>query len=201
MALEMARQLERRGRIVRRLFLIAPMPFDMARMGPLRLQLDGLREPVDSLSAGQALGRWLRINHPLSPSLYRRLWRWSGIEGWRRFQCWRGRVRRRRGLPLTEAMQWADVRVDRFRLHAKYNPGATAVPTVIFNGVEPETDAAATWRDRFTGPFDVVPIPDPHGSEAAVERARAVILETLVRLGSPDSSRQPGRGIHRSEGT
>jgi hypothetical protein len=76
-------------------------------------------------------------------------------------------------------MQWADVRVDRFRLHAKYRPGTTAVPTVIFNGVEPATDAAATWRCHFTGPLDVVPIPDPHGEEAAVERARGVILETL----------------------
>ncbi len=181
MALEMARQLERRGSPVRRLYLIAPMAFDVAHLGPLRLQIDGLREPVDSLSTTEALGRWLKVNHPLSPALYRRLWRRTGIEGWRRLQCRRGRRRRRRGQPLTEAMQWADVRVDRFRLHTKYRPGTTAVPTVIFNGVEPATDAAETWRGLFTGPFDVVPIPDPHGEEAAVEGARRVILETLAQ--------------------
>jgi amino acid adenylation domain-containing protein len=201
MALELARQLEQRGSVVQRLYLIAPMPFDRVRVGPLRLQLDGLRQPPDSLSAREALGRWLRVNHPLSVDFYRRLWRRTGIEGWRRYQCWRGRARRRRGLPLTEAMQWSDVRVERFRLHTKYQPGTTAVPTVIFNGIEPETDAAATWRAHFSGPFEVVPIPDPHGDEQAVNRARDVILETLAQGESPAPGRNPNREENREEGT
>jgi hypothetical protein len=91
-------------------------------------------------------------------------------------------MRRALGLPLTERILWADVRVDRFRLHSRYRPGTVRTPTVIFNAVEPSTDAAATWRAIFEGPLTVVDSPDPHLDGGSVEAARRVILEHLDDL-------------------
>jgi acyl carrier protein len=185
MALEMARILEQQGRPARELLLIAPMPFDVARLGPLRLQLEGLRQPVDELTTGEVLARWLRANHPLTLAPYRRLWRRTAVEGWRRWLCALGRWRRRLGLPLTERILWADVRVDRFRLHAGYRPDPIRTPTVIFNAVEPATDAAATWRLVFSGPLTVIDTPDPHLDEQSIAAARRVILKYLDRRQGP----------------
>ncbi|MEE4270341.1 MAG: amino acid adenylation domain-containing protein [Thermoanaerobaculales bacterium] len=182
MALEAVRILEQRGIPVRRLLLIAPMPFDIARLGPLRLQIDDLGRPVDQLTSVEVAGRWLRANSPLTLAPYRRLWRRVVVEGWRRWLCHVGRMRRALGLPLTERILWADVRVDRFRLHSRYRPGTVRTPTVIFNAVEPSTDAAATWRAIFEGPLTVVDSPDPHLDGGSVEAARRVILEHLDDL-------------------
>ena len=182
MALETARIMGRRGLPVRRMLLISPMPFDIARVGPLRLQIDDLQQPADELSAGEALARWLRTNSPLTMAPYRRLWRRVAVESWRRWLCRVGRIRRALGLPLTDRIRWADVRVDRFRLHARYRPGPVDAPTVIFNAVEPSTDAAATWRPVFRGPLEVVDTPDPHLDDDSVAAAREVILEHLEGL-------------------
>ena len=46
-----------------------------------------------------------------------------------------------------------------------------------------ETDAAATWRPYFKGPFTVVQTPDPHVGDDSVEQAREVILRHLTDLG------------------
>ena len=75
------------------------------------------------------------------------------------------------------------MRVDRFRLHSRYRPGIVTTPTVVFNAREPETDAAATWRPYFAGPFTVHEIPDPHLDEGSVEAARERILHHLGDLG------------------
>lgn len=182
MAVEAARQLEERGRAAESLYLIAPMPLDVYRLGPLRLQIDGLRRPVDELSAPQAVRRYLRANNPLTLRPYRRAWRRLAIEPWRRLLCLVGRLRLRAGLPLTPGILYADVRVDRFRLHARYRPVRVRTPTVVFNAREPETDAAATWRPFFAGPFTVVETPDPHLDDASVEAARQLILERLAEL-------------------
>ena len=182
MAIEAARLMEARGLAVQGLYLIAPMPIDLYRWGPFRLQLDGLGGPVDELSPVAALGRWARGNNPLTPRPYRRAWRRLAVEPWRRLLCLAGRLRLRAGLPLTPRILHADVRVDRFRLHARYRPGVVRTPTVIFNAREPETDAAATWRPYFQGPFTVVETPDPHLDDTAVEAARRVILEHLRDL-------------------
>jgi len=96
--------------------------------------------------------------------------------------CRLGRIRRALGLPLTDRIRWADVRVDRFQLHARYRPGPVDAPTVIFNAVEPSTDAAATWRHVFNGPLTVIDTPDPHLDDDSVEAARRVILEHLDDL-------------------
>jgi hypothetical protein len=80
-------------------------------------------------------------------------------------------------------MQYADVRVDRFRLHVRYRPRPVHTPTVFFNAREPATDAAATWRPWFQGPFTVRPIPDPHLEDGSIEEARRLILEELQELG------------------
>jgi hypothetical protein len=85
-------------------------------------------------------------------------------------------------LPLTPRILYADVRVERFRLHARYRPGRIHTPTVIFNAKDTETDAAATWRPYFDGPFTVHETPDPH-DEASVEAARQMILRHLVDMG------------------
>jgi amino acid adenylation domain-containing protein len=182
MALEAVRIMEQRGIPVHRLLLIAPMPFDIARLGPFRLQIDDLDQPVDELTTTEVTTRWLRANSPLTLAPYRRLWRRVAVEGWRRWLCHVGRLRRALGLPLTERILWADVRVDRFRLHAAYRPGTVRTPTVIFNAVEPSTDAAATWRSVFDGPLTVVDTPDPHLDDDSVAAARRVILEHLDDL-------------------
>jgi hypothetical protein len=176
MAFEAVREMEARGVPVAALYLIAPMPLDFVHLGPLRLQLDGLRQPVDELSRGEALKRYLRTTHPFSLRLYQKIWRWWAIEPWRRLLCQLGRARRAAGRELTPGILWADVRVDRFRLHAAYRPSPIRTPSVIFNPTEPATDAAATWRPYFDGPLMVVDIPDPHLGETQTAAAREIIL-------------------------
>jgi thioesterase domain-containing protein len=182
MAIEAVRVMEERGIPVHRLYLIAPMPEDFYRIGPFRLQIDGLRRPVEELSATEALGLFARGNNPLTRRPYRRAWRRLAIEPWRRLLCLVGGLRRRAGLPLTPPLIHADVRVERFRLHAQWRPGIVRTPTVIFNARETETDAASTWRPYFQGPFTVHDTPDPH-DDASVEAAREVILRHLSDLG------------------
>jgi hypothetical protein len=182
MAIEAVRLMEERGIPVHRLYLIAPMPEDFYRFGPFRLQIDGLRKPVDELSASEALRLYARGNNPLTRRPYRRAWRWLAIEPWRRLLCAVGRMRKLVGLALTPRILHADLRVERFRLHARYRPGRVHTPTVIFNAKDTETDAAATWRPYFEGPFTVHDTPDPHDA-ASVEGARQVILHHLRDLG------------------
>jgi acyl carrier protein len=182
MAMETVRVMEERGIPVRRLYVIAPMPLDFYRLGPLRLQIDGLGRPVDELSSGEALRRYARGNHPFTRRPYRRAWRWLAIEPWRRLLCQVGRLRSRAGLPLTPRILHADVRVERFRLHAHYRPGVVHTPTVFFNARGTETDAAATWRPFLQGPLTVVETPDPHDDES-IEAARVVILDHLKDMG------------------
>ena len=183
MAVEMVRQMEEQGLLVQRLYLIAPMPVDFFRVGPFRLQIDALREPVGDLSLLQALRRFVGSNHPLTRRSYKRAWRFLAIQPLRRWLCFIGRLRRSVGLQLTPRILHADVRVERFRLHARYRPGSVTTPTVIFNAREPEADAAATWRPFFDGPFSVVGIPDPHLGEAFINDAKVVILEHLADVG------------------
>lgn len=184
MAVEAVRLMEERGIAVERLILIAPMAIDVYRWGPLSAQIDGLRQGLDSLSPGQALGRFLRQHHPLDRRFYSTLRRRLITQSWRRILCWTGDLRRRFGLPLTPRILHADVRLERFRLHRGYRPGTVHTPTVIFNAEEPSTDAAATWRPYFAGPFDVQPIPDPHLDDAAVREAKERILHHMQDLES-----------------
>jgi hypothetical protein len=111
-----------------------------------------------------------------------RAWRRLAIQPWRRLLCAAGTVRGWAGLPLTPRILHADVRVERFRLHAQYRPGTVQCPTVIFNAAGTETDAAATWRPCFRGPLTVHETPDPHDG-VLVEAAREVILRHLADLG------------------
>ena len=106
------------------------------------------------------------------------------VQPWRRLLCLVGKLRTFSGLPLTPKILHADVRVERFRLHAGYRPGTVRTPTVIFNAREPETDAAATWRPCFEGPFEIRRIPDPHLDETAIRGAKQLILEAWRHLGS-----------------
>ena len=183
MAIEVTRILEERGNPVHCLYLIAPMPQDLFRLGPLRLQIDGLRKPVADLPVAEALRLYARGNNPFTRQPYRRAWRWLAIEPWRRWLCTVGKLKRLFGLPLTERILYADVRVDRFRLHAAYRPQPIRTPTVIFNAQEAETDAAETWRPFFKGPLTIYPTPDPHLGDASAEAARQVILNHLRDLG------------------
>jgi thioesterase domain-containing protein/acyl carrier protein len=183
MAIEAVRVMERLGMTVHRLYLIAPMPEDFYRFGPFRVQIDGLRKPVEEVSVTEALRLYARGNNPLTRRPYRRAWRWFAIEPWRRLLCGIGRLRKQIGMPLTPRILHADVRVERFRLHAQYRPGFVHTPTVIFNAKDAETDAAATWRPYFKGPFTVHETPDPHLDEASVEAACQVILRHLQDVG------------------
>jgi hypothetical protein len=188
MAVEAARILEERGRPARRLYLVAPMAEDFLRFGPFRLQIDGLRQPVSELTAAAAFGRWLRSNAPLTRRPYERAFRFFAIQPWRRLVCLAGKMRQLAGLPLTPAILHADIRVERFRLHAGYRPGVVRTPTVVFNAREPGTDAAATWRPFFSGPFEVVPIPDPHDGGGSVEEAQRILLDHLKGLGDEEGA-------------
>jgi hypothetical protein len=86
---------------------------------------------------------------------------------------------------LTDRILYADVRVDRFRLHAGYRPQPIHTPTVVFNAQEAETDAAATWRPTFQGPYTAIPTPDPHLGDSSVKAAQRVILRHLNQLEDP----------------
>ncbi len=188
MAVEAARLLEEQGRPARRLYLVAPMAEDFLRLGPFRLQLDALRQPVGELTTAEALGRWLRSNDPRTRRPYERAFRFFAIQPWRRLVCLAGKMRQLAGLPLTPAILHADIRVERFRLHAGYRPGVLRTPTVVFNARDTATDAAATWRPFFSGPFEVVPIPDPHDGGGSVEEARRIILDHLKDLGDGEDT-------------
>jgi pimeloyl-ACP methyl ester carboxylesterase len=183
MAFEAARQMEARGRSVHALYLITPIPIDSYRMGPFRVRIGGLRKPVGDLSLWEALRLVARDNRPLSRFTYRHLLLFFVIFPWRRLLVTVGRVRRALGLPLTPGIQWADIRVERFRLHGQYQPRAIRTPTVIFNGREPDTDAAATWRPFFEGPLTIHAIPDPHLGGDSIRKAQELILRHLADLG------------------
>jgi len=182
MAVEAARQMEARGRQVHRLYLIAPMALDVYRLGPIRFRIGGLRQPVADLTRSEALHLYLRDNDLRTRRPYRQAWLWLAVRPWRRLLCRVGRIRRRFSFPFTPGMQYADVRAERFRLHARYRPEPVMTPTVIFNPVEPDTDAAATWRPAFVGPLTVHDIPDPHVGHGVVDRAGAIILRHMADL-------------------
>jgi hypothetical protein len=182
MAVEAVRVMEERGVPVHRLYLIAPMAVDFYRFGPLRVQIDGLHKPVEDLSPWEALSLYLHFNHPFTRRPYSRAWRRLGIGSWRRVLCGVGQLRKWIGLPLTSRILHADVRVERFRLHGQYRPRVVHTPTIIFNAEDTETDAAATWRPYFDGPFTVQPTPDPHDKDS-VAAARRIILRHLEGLG------------------
>jgi amino acid adenylation domain-containing protein len=182
LAIETARVMEARAIPVHRLYVIAPMPVDFYRVGPFRVRIDGLRRPLSELSAGQILRLYLRANHPLTRGPYRRARQWLTERPWRRLLSLAGGMRRRAGLPLTPRILEADVRVERFRLHAQYQPRPVHTPTVFFNPVGTATDAAETWRPFFVGPLTVHPTPDPH-DQVSVDAARAVVLQHLADMG------------------
>ena len=184
MAVETARQLEDRGATVDRLYLIAPMPLDLYHLGPIPLQIDALRRPLAEHSRRELLVAWLRSNHPLTRRPYARLWQRIGIGVWRRWLCTLGRLRACAGRPRTPRILHADVRLERFRLHARYRPRSVRAPTVLFNPREPATDAAATWRPVFQGPFTVIETSDPHLGPSSVEATGRSILEALDRAGA-----------------
>ena len=177
MAVELVRVLEEQGIPVERLYLIAPMPLNLYRLGPFRLQIDSLREPVEQLSPGRALRLWARENHPLTRRPYARTRHHLWVRPWRRLLCAWGKVRTRLGLPLTSRILHADVRVERFRLHSRYDPKPIETPTVFFNAQETATDAAATWRPVFRGSFTLVNTPDPHLGPESAQAARETILD------------------------
>jgi amino acid adenylation domain-containing protein len=178
LAIETVRVMEARGLPVERLYAIAPMPLDFYRVGPFRVRIDGLRRPLAELSAGQILRLYLRGNHPFTRAPYRRARQWLTERPWRRVLSLAGGLRQRAGLPLTPRLLQADVRVERFRLHAHYQPGPVRTPTVFFNPTGTSSDAAATWRPYFLGPLTVHATPDPHDA-AHVDAARAVVLQHL----------------------
>jgi hypothetical protein len=157
------------------------MPLDFYRIGPFRVRIDGLRQPLETLSAGAILRLYLRANDLRSRPPYRRARQWLTERPWRRLLSFIGGLRRGAGLPLTPRILQADVRAERFRLHAGYRPGAVRTPTVFFNPTGTPTDAAATWRPYFHGPLTVHSSPDPH-DEASVGTVREMVLEHLGEL-------------------
>jgi amino acid adenylation domain-containing protein len=183
LAVEAARALEARGTPAERVYMIAPMALDYYHLGPFRVQLDALGQPVETLSTRQALAHFIRSNHPMTRPPYARARRRFVTQPWRRVLSVVGRVRHALGRPLTPDIMFADVRVERFRLHDAYRPAPIRTPTVIFNASGTATDAAATWRPWFHGPLTVHDTPDPH-REAQIAGARDVILRHMGDLGA-----------------
>ncbi|MEM7515639.1 MAG: alpha/beta hydrolase, partial [Planctomycetota bacterium] len=177
MAFEAARLLTREGIQVEKLILIAPMPLDFHTVGPLRLQLDALRSAPEDLSAGELRSALWRSYGPRK--IASRLWRGLGVKNYRRLLRWSGKRGLARGEDLSPRVAHADVRLDRFSLHSRYAPEPISVPTLFFNGDEPETDAAATWKNRFEGPLEIFTTPDPHEGEDAYRLAQEQILRVL----------------------
>lgn len=178
LAIETVRVLERRGVAVRRLYVIAPMPVDFYCLGPFRARIDGLQRPLAGLGTPEVLRHFLRSNHPLTNGPWRRGRQWLTERPWRRILGLTGALRRRAGLSVSPRLLQADVRVERFRLHATYRPGPVSTPTTFFNPIGPATDSAATWRPYFRGPLTVQAIPDPH-DDASVDAARKQIIDFL----------------------
>ena len=178
LAIETARVMEGLGLRIQRLYVVAPMPADFYRMGPFRVRIDGLRQPLTELGQAAVLGQWLRSNHPLTRGPYRRVRQLVAERPWRRMLSLIGSMRRRAGFPPVPRLLHADVRVERFRLHARYRPGPVHTPTIFFNPVGTTTDAAATWRPYFLGPLTIHSIPDPHDAQS-VAAARDVVLQHL----------------------
>ena len=112
MAVEAARILEARGRPAQGLYLIAPMPLDFYSFGPVRAQLDALRQPLEALSFGEALKKFFRSNHPLTRRPYARLRRHLLTKPRRLLLCGLGEIRKLLGYPLTSAILHADVRLE-----------------------------------------------------------------------------------------
>jgi len=181
-AIETTRVMEARGLPVSRLYVIAPMPVDFVRLGPIRLRLDDLRRPLTDLSPIERLLALMRQNHPFTRGPYRRARQWLFERPWRRALSVLGTARRRLGLPLTPRILQADVRAVRYALHAGYEPRAVRTPTVFFNPIGTSSDAAATWRPYFSGPLVVHATPDPH-DDASVDAARAIVLRHLDDVG------------------
>ncbi len=111
---------------VERLYLIAPMPVDFYRLGPFRVRIDGLRQPLDELGTLDVLRLYLRSNDPLTRRPYRRGRQWLSERPWRRVLGRLGAIRSAPGLPLTPRLLQADVRVERFELHARLPAGSGA---------------------------------------------------------------------------
>lgn len=181
-AIEATRVMEARGLPVRRLYVIAPMPVDFVRIGPLRLRLDDLRQPLVEMSAIERVLALFRQNHPLTRGPYRRARQWLFERPWRRALSLLGTARQRLGLPLTARILQADVRAARYALHAGYEPGDIHTPTVFFNPTGTPSDAVATWRPYFRGPLVVHDTPDPH-DDASVDAARTIVLQHLNDVG------------------
>ncbi|MCG8469632.1 MAG: amino acid adenylation domain-containing protein [Gemmatimonadetes bacterium] len=199
MAHEMVRQMEEAGLPVDRLIMIAPMPLDHFGRGPLRFQVGGLDRPPSRLSLSEAVVRSFRYGGPLSGRFLPRA-RWLlATRPWRRLLSTVGRLRRGLGLPLTPRILDADVRAERFRLHRAFRPAPIRTPTVFFNPVEPDTDAAATWRPCFAGPLEVVDFPDPHLGEPFVGRAQDIVLRHLGEPAESGGSPETISGISRPE--
>ena len=181
MAFEAVRLLEARGVTVHRLYMIAPMPLDFCSLGPLRVQIGGLERPIVRLSKKELWRRFRRDNHPLKFGFYQRL-RWLLVtQPWRILLCSVGNARRRFGLEATEGMLYADVRLERFRLHRHYQPLPIRSPATIFNPREGTTNAAATWREQFTGELEVIDVSDPHLGGESIDQAKQIIFDRLGR--------------------
>ncbi|MEM9404826.1 MAG: amino acid adenylation domain-containing protein [Acidobacteriota bacterium] len=182
MAFELARQLRERGVPVRGLLLIAPMPLDLVDVGPLRLSLPNLGQPVGELSARERRRRALAAYAPTSAGFYREVRRRFVTVPGRRLLCAYGDLRRAVGAAPTPWALHADVRLERFRLHRDYRPATVDCPVIVFNPEGESTDAAATWAPHFTGPVELCPTPDPHHGEAEVEETKRRLFDRLRAL-------------------
>ncbi len=190
MAFEAAKVMTRRGLEVSHLLLIAPMPFDFYRLGPLTVQIPDSNKPPSELSPRDVLDRLTRHYRPWSRPLYTALGQKFVVDPWRRILCAFGRLRVAAGMPLTPRIQHADVRIERFRLHRDFDPTPISVPTTFVNPTDSQTDAAATWMPLFEGPLNVIETADPHRGGEALEATRTVVREFLERFS--DTERSPG---------
>jgi thioesterase domain-containing protein len=174
-AFEVARRMEARGLDVERLVLFDPTAWNIARLGPLRLQLRQCRQPVTELSSARAAWLWLVDNRPWAAHFWRRWGRIFGATPYRRVM----RVLAKGRASLPPRMMQADSDYERFRLYFDYQPTPISTPTLFFTARGPDYDAAQLWRPLFTGPFDLCTIDTVHQDLGATPETQAQVLAEL----------------------
>lgn len=178
-AIEIARILEMQRLPVRKLILFDPTPWNIYRIGPVRLQFRKCAEPLFDMKPSKALYLWALDNNPFTDRPYRRLGRILIRQPHRRLIRLLARFNNAIGKPLTDAMIKNDFTLERIRLLLGFRPQPINAPTVFFNSSEEDFDSATSWRPCFHGPIRVHQLRDRHlmlGQSASVQREIVNIL-------------------------
>ena len=172
-AIEIVRILEIHRLPVRKLILFDPTPWNIYRIGPVRLQFRKCTEPLFGMKPSRALYLWALDNNPFTDRPYRRLGLILIRQPRRRLVRLLARFNEAVGKPLTDAMINNNLTLDRIRLLLGFHPQPVNANTVFFTSSEPNFDSAVLWRPCFHGRIRVHQLRDRHltlGKSATVQR-------------------------------